>query len=919
MVDVAHSDWMFEHSLDHHSDAPVGPHAETWTDTSHLTATDSVSSVLKTLWYHTDLMSGGSSHAQGSNGSLASGNAGHANGSGKGVAPTLTVNENALTVDGGGSVALPVSVSPSSGHHETTSVTITGLPSFETVTDTLDGKTFSGSSITLSAAEVNSGLSLASDYTGAGHPVDTLTLTATETIGHHTLTSAPQTIAVTDPAASSSSTISPSGSVLVAGSHGSLVTSDGTWSFSTSTAAGGNVILLNGAPATDGAATTLLVEQGHVYADNAQGNWYEWVSANWAQTASAPATASANGSTLAAGSSGSLVTSDGIWTFGTGTAAGGNVILLDGVPATNGAATTLFVEQGHLYADNAQGNWYQWVNSNWVQTTEPTLSTAASGSTLVAGTAGSLVTSDGMWSFSPSTAAGGNVILLNDVAASNGAAATLVVEQGHLYADNVQGNWYEWVNANWVHATDPLPTTGSTTGTTGGTTGTSGSTGTGTGSVTGSTGSSTGSSTTPPSEPGFYVSPTGSDSNAGTLAAPFATLAHAEQAMENSSVKTTYVEAGTYNLSSTLTLTAADDGETWSYYAPNGVNTAVLNGGGSLSPVISITGGASNITIDGIKVENFGQIGIDAGGEGGEALVTKITVENCDVGNGGNSGNTTAGILFENVADSTIENNYVHNMQGMGISLYAYYSGESLNGDVIENNVVLNTVQGLSDGGAIYVDMDGTGTSGGSVAITDNFVRDYGAPGHTDAHGIYLDDNASNVTVTNNVIGPPTVGAGGNSQSAYLVHNGANDVFSGNIVDLGSSGQTFAAVWYKDGGSGMSGDTFTNNIVVSDLTGSQHTSFSGVTGYTFYENSAGSNFTIADNVYYNYSGGQVLTDGPDASDSSPILENPMLSGDLYSVASNSPAFSSAVSFKAIAGNWGPPGFTIPTSTNASDE
>src|SRR5262249_21775417 len=48
-----------------------------------------------------------------------------------------------------------------------------------------------------------------------------------------------------------------------------------------------------------------------------------------------------------------------------------------------------------------------------------------------------------------------------------------------------------------------------------------------------------------PSGAGFYVSPNGSDSNPGTEAAPFATLARAQQAMENSSIKATYVEGGT--------------------------------------------------------------------------------------------------------------------------------------------------------------------------------------------------------------------------------------------------------------------------------------------------------------------------------------------------------------------------------------
>jgi hypothetical protein len=57
-------------------------------------------------------------------------------------------------------------------------VNITGLPKYESITDKLDGKTFKGNNITLTAAEVDSGLVLQSNYRGGGHPVATLTLTA---------------------------------------------------------------------------------------------------------------------------------------------------------------------------------------------------------------------------------------------------------------------------------------------------------------------------------------------------------------------------------------------------------------------------------------------------------------------------------------------------------------------------------------------------------------------------------------------------------------------------------------------------------------------------------------------------------------------------------------------------------------------
>jgi hypothetical protein len=60
--------------------------------------------------------------------------------------------------------------------------------------------------VTLSAAEVNSGLTLISHYRGSGHPVATLTVTATDSVGGQSATAAPQAITVTDPPATGSST-----------------------------------------------------------------------------------------------------------------------------------------------------------------------------------------------------------------------------------------------------------------------------------------------------------------------------------------------------------------------------------------------------------------------------------------------------------------------------------------------------------------------------------------------------------------------------------------------------------------------------------------------------------------------------------------------------------------------------------------
>jgi beta-glucanase (GH16 family) len=113
------------------------------------------------------------------------------------TSPTLSAQNSSLSVSPGGQVDLGLSVTtPDMGD---TSVTITGLPKYELITDNFDNKTFSGRSVTLTAEEVDSGLTLHSYYHGHGTPVATLTATATDSLSGRS--SASKTITVTDPPA----------------------------------------------------------------------------------------------------------------------------------------------------------------------------------------------------------------------------------------------------------------------------------------------------------------------------------------------------------------------------------------------------------------------------------------------------------------------------------------------------------------------------------------------------------------------------------------------------------------------------------------------------------------------------------------------------------------------------------------------
>lgn len=461
----------------------------------------------------------------------------------------------------------------------------------------------------------------------------------------------------------------------------------------------------------------------------------------------------------------------------------------------------------------------------------------------------------------------------------------------------------------YISVATPSTSTSSGGGSTGG-----GSTGGGSGSG-GSTGGGSGSFT--PVSPAFYVSPTGSDSNPGTASAPFLTLAKAQSAMAGSSTKFTYVRAGTYNLGATITLGSADANTTYHYYDPDGVNSAVIDGGGTVD-LFEVN--ANGITFNGLKMQNCNNYCIHH--DDGSTSIQNLTITNCDIGHG--HGTTGGGgfpglILINGVNGATVTHNYVHDAPGNGMKFLSFQAGLVVENVVVDSNVVLNTCTGINDEGGIYFELFNNYVAT-SNKVTNNYVKDYGHNGGADAHGIYLDEGTNHVTISGNVIGPPAAGSG-NSTGMFLA-DGYDNVFKNNICDLGPSGTAFTGVWWYPGGEGFTpqGNQFINNIVISKFAGNQNTSAFGNTGVSYSQTNqpAGDPSSIANNMYHNYGGGQVRTDGNAVSDSSPQLADPQVSGWTYTIAAGSPAFSAPVSFTDLTRGWGPPGFTIPqTGTTPS--
>jgi hypothetical protein len=439
-----------------------------------------------------------------------------------------------------------------------------------------------------------------------------------------------------------------------------------------------------------------------------------------------------------------------------------------------------------------------------------------------------------------------------------------------------------------------------------------------------------------PTGEAFYVALNGNDSWVGDLAAPnaagtdgpFANLARAQQAMEASSIKTTYVEGGTYHLTSTLTLTSADNGENWRHYPAGEVDRTILDGGATSGTTGTTWGmvinGGSNITVDGLEFQHFTYAGIAVhGGAMFENQFPAVGTADSNViennmihdlfsasasnGNGGN-------IYIEGQATNTkIYNNVTYNNTGMGITVHADSDGntpkDTISGTDIQNNVILNVNTSDTDSGAIYM-QDVTHAST-SIMIKNNFIRDYGS---NNCKGIYLDDGLSNATVTQNIV----TGIGGTY--AVQFHGGNNDYVSGNIFDLGNTGSLYAVLYQSSRlGLPMTDNGITGNIIIGNFAGTG--SYSGNVVY-FAASPSASYPTVRDNAYHNYNA-SARNDAPSGGtsnnliyDTNPQYIDPQISGWTYTIAPGSPVFSGPVMFPGILGNWGPPGYIIPRTGSA---
>ena len=256
--------------------------------------------------------------------------------------------------------------------------------------------------------------------------------------------------------------------------------------------------------------------------------------------------------------------------------------------------------------------------------------------------------------------------------------------------------------------------------------------------------------------PGDFSTAPGNDSNSGlSPAAPKATIAGVLAAYHLNAGDTILLDAGTYTVSNTIVLAAAESGIIIEgYNNPAFPNLAtVLNRGNTANDVIDVNG-ATNVTLEDLTVTG-GSIGISALDS---SASTGLTVTNCIV-----YGNNTTGIYI-GVGDNNaqITNNTVYGVfpsggiatdQSNGIDLTgnndAVVSGNTVyssrNAGVLANNPVVGAdISGnilYLDGTGVYINNDLTGLAN-LATVSDNTV-------FSNTTGIY---DGGDILVTGNVI-----------------------------------------------------------------------------------------------------------------------------------------------------------------------
>lgn len=228
------------------------------------------------------------------------------------------------------------------------------------------------------------------------------------------------------------------------------------------------------------------------------------------------------------------------------------------------------------------------------------------------------------------------------------------------------------------------------------------------------------------SQTNYYVSPSGNDTNNGTISSPWKTIQHSLNNMTGNSILN--VAGGVYNEKIQISLsniTIKNQTSTTPVIDANGIN--------SQNSIISVIN-KNSITIDGLELRN--NIQNDAQGILIEGLCNSITIKNCIIHDIHFSSNPSAPV------------NASTNAQG--IIVYGTNPTTAISNLNIENNQLFNCRLGYSEGIAINGNVDGFEVKNNIVHDITNIGIDL--IGHEGTCSSPANDQARNGIVKNNTI-----------------------------------------------------------------------------------------------------------------------------------------------------------------------
>jgi parallel beta-helix repeat protein len=280
--------------------------------------------------------------------------------------------------------------------------------------------------------------------------------------------------------------------------------------------------------------------------------------------------------------------------------------------------------------------------------------------------------------------------------------------------------------------------------------------------------------TTPATTYNYYVSPTGSDTAAGTKAAPFKTLARAAKAAIKPST-TVWVAPGTY---------------------AGGIKTTANGTATGRIYWVSTTKWGAKIVPPSSSTNN------NAWDNRGNYV--SIIGFNVDGTNSGSGTKWTHGI-YTGGSYGMLQDNHIHHLAqsvactsagGSAIGVDSYYHG-------VKTDIVSNVVNDIGPAGCTYVQGIYVSTSG---TIKNNLVYRVGAV------GIHLWHDATDVVITNNTVTSSNFGMVVGGGDFYYTTAGANNVYVANNIIFDNK------YGISEQGKTGTGNKYVNNLVFQNPT-----------------------------------------------------------------------------------------------------